>query len=157
MYQNSGLSQDVVANTTAPDGNLIYTDGVYFPTNWGPRHMLFPALGADPDRRKNYQVHKDGPRPPAINITGFPTTDCFVDYKDAPTGFLVNGTLPVDNDQSVHSLTDVPVFAQGPRQELFSGVYGNIDIFYGMAECLGLSQPSKGPNPKWRTKSTMPI
>jgi alkaline phosphatase len=113
-YQNSGLSQYVVANTSAPDGNLIYTDGVYFPTNWDPRYTLFSALGADPDRRENYQVHKD---------------------------------------QGVHSLTDVPVFAQGPCQELFSGVYGNIDIFYGMAECLGLSQTSKGASPKWSIKT----
>jgi hypothetical protein len=51
----------------------------------------------------------------------------------------------------VHSLTDVPVFAQGPCQELFGGVYNSIDIFYHMAECLGLSRSSddeesdKGP------------
>lgn len=44
--------------------------------------------------------------------------------------------------QGVHSLTDVPVFAMGPCQELFGGVYGNIDIFFNMANCLGLGQPS---------------
>ena len=148
-YQNSGLSQYTIANTSAPDGHLVYTDGVYFPTNWDPRYTLFSALGADPDRRENYQVHKNGPRLPAINITGFPSDDFFVDYKDAPTGFIVNGTLSVSNDQGVHSLTDVPVFAQGPCQELFGGVYGNIDIFYGMAQCLGLSQTSKGGGPTW--------
>jgi alkaline phosphatase len=150
-YQNSGLSQCTVANKSASDGNLVYTDGVYFPTNWDPCYTLFSALGADPDRRENYQVHKDGPRLPAINITGFSATDYFVDYKDAPTGFIINGTLPVDNGQGVHSLTDVPVFAQGPCQELFSGVYGNVDIFYGMAECLALSQTSKGAAPSWKT------
>jgi hypothetical protein len=30
----------------------------------------------------------------------------------------------------------------GPCQELFGGVYGNIDIFFNMADCLGLAQPS---------------
>jgi hypothetical protein len=44
--------------------------------------------------------------------------------------------------QGVHSLTDVPVFAMGPCQELFGGVYGNIDIFFNMANCLGLARPS---------------
>ena len=34
---------------------------------------------------------------------------------------MVNGTLPVGADQGVHSLTDVPVFAQGPCQEMFGG------------------------------------
>ena len=45
-------------------------------------------------------------------------------------------------NQGVHSLTDVPVFAMGPCQELFGGVYGNIDIFFNMAECLGLGRAS---------------
>jgi hypothetical protein len=39
-------------------------------------------------------------------------------------------------------LTDVPVFAMGPCQELFGGVYGSIDIFFNMANCLGPGQPS---------------
>jgi len=30
----------------------------------------------------------------------------------------------------------------GPCQELFGGVYGNIDIFFNMAECLGLARGS---------------
>jgi hypothetical protein len=28
----------------------------------------------------------------------------------------------------------------GPCQELFGGVYGNIDIFFNMANCLGLAR-----------------
>lgn len=135
---------------------------------------------ANPDRRENYQVHKEGPRRPAINITGtlpfllpahltsphllfispplpsptspqppqteppsgFDEEDYYVNYVDAVTGFIINGTLPVDANQGVHSLTDVPVFAQGPCQELFGGVYNNIDIFYNIAECLGLGRDS---------------
>ena len=143
-YINSGLSQYTVADPAgnSTDQNLVYTDGVHFPANWDPRYTLFSALGADPDRRENYQVHKDGPRLPAINITGFSSTDYYVNYMDAVTGFLVNGTLPVNAEQGVHSLTDVPVFSQGPCQETFAGVYGNIDIFYNMAACLGLSRPT---------------
>jgi hypothetical protein len=30
----------------------------------------------------------------------------------------------------------------GPCQELFGGVYGNIDIFFNMANCLGLARGS---------------
>ena len=30
----------------------------------------------------------------------------------------------------------------GPCQELFGGVYGNIDIFFNMANCLGLGRGS---------------
>lgn len=45
----------------------------------------------------------------------------------------------------MHSLTDVPVFAMGPCQELFGGVYNNIDIFFNMANCLGLARDSSAP------------
>ena len=141
-YQNSGLSQYTVPIGHGNGSSLTYTEGTHFPANWDPRYTLFQGLRASPDTRENYQVHKNGPRVPAINITGFSSEDFFVNYMDAVTGFLVNGTLPVSADQGVHSLTDVPVFAQGPCQDLFGGVYGNIDVFYGMAECLGLSRPS---------------
>ncbi|KAL8967180.1 MAG: hypothetical protein Q9197_005574, partial [Variospora fuerteventurae] len=87
----------------------------------------------------NYQVHKSGPRVPTINTTA-DEDDYIVNYKDAVTGFVSNGTLPVDAAQGVHSLTDVPVFAQGPCQEMFGGVYNNIDVFFNMAACLGLAR-----------------
>lgn len=91
------------------------------------RYTLFSALGANPDHRENYQVHKSGPRLPATNTTA-DQTDYIVNYKDAVTGFLVNGTLPVDNAQGVHSLTDVPVFAMGPCQEVFGGTFTDYHI-----------------------------
>jgi alkaline phosphatase len=178
-YHESGLSQYQVANRSAEigsDQNLVYSDGSSFPANWDPRYTLFQGFMANPDHRENYKVHKTGPRKAASNITGFPSTDFYVDYKDAPSGFVINGTLPTgvslpmsptlqsllpfsiaisifaqqanlsfpQASQGVHSLTDVPVFARGPCQENFSGVYNNIDIFYGMAACLGLSRPG-GP------------
>lgn len=132
-YQNSGLSQYI--NT----GSLTYADS-NFPSNWDPRYTLAQGVGANPDHRENYQVHKDGPRLPATNITGFPATDYYVNYKDAPTGFIVNGTLPTSADQGVHSLTDVPVFARGPGSSRFTGVYNNIEIFYKISEALGLGR-----------------
>ena len=149
IYRESGLSQYTnpdsepgpSANASSNNGGtgLTYTNGTAFPANWDPRYTLFSALGADPDRRENYQVHKGGPRKPASNST---PDDYYVDYKDAVTGFVINGTLPVSEAQGVHSLTDVPVFAQGPCQELFGGVYNNIDIFFNMANCLGLARGS---------------
>jgi len=134
VYQNAGLSQYSMS------GNLSYSQGQHFPSTWSPRYTLAEGVSANPDHRENYQVHADGPRLPAVNITGHPSDDYYVNYIDAVTGFVVNGTLPVDEAQGVHSLTDVPVFAAGPCQELFNGVYNNIDIFFNMAECLGLSR-----------------
>lgn len=137
-YENSGLSQYTVGGPNA----LRYSEGVHFPTTWDPRYTLHSGVVAFPDHRENYEVHKDGPRTPAISAKGDKLGNV-ANYKDAVTGFLINGTLPVDASQGVHSLTDVPVFARGPCQELFGGVINSIDIFFGMAECLGLSE-SKG-------------
>ena len=59
---------------------------------------------------------------PSTNLTGGTGgSDFYANPRDNVDGFLVNGTLPVNQDQGVHSLTDVPVYAMGPCQELFSG------------------------------------
>jgi len=137
VYQNSGLSQYTVTNAS-----ISYNTGVNFPVNWDPRYTLAQGVGAHPDMRENYKVHKSGSRVPATNVTGFPSDDYYVNPKDNPDGFVVNGSLPTNEAQGVHSLTDVPVFAMGPCQELFGGVYGNVDIFFNMAECLGLARGS---------------
>lgn len=147
-YQNSGLSQYQVANGSAAAGsdqNLMYSSGTAFPSNWDPRYTLFQGVIAFPDHREDYKVHKDGPREPATSTTA-EEDDYVANPEDATEGFLVNGTLPRLNDQGVHSLVDVPVFAKGPCQELFGGVYGNVDVYFHMAECLGLSRPSRASN-----------
>jgi alkaline phosphatase len=138
-YEQSGLSQYI--NT----GNLSYTDS-NFPSNWDPRYTLFQGLMADPDRRENWSVHKNGPRVPATARNG--SSDYYANPADSPGGILLNGTLPVENDQGVHSLTDVPVFAMGPCAESFSGTYNSPDIFAGMAKCFGLA---RGTPPKNKT------
>ncbi|KAI0009066.1 alkaline phosphatase-like protein [Xylariaceae sp. FL0662B] len=139
VYQNAGLSQ----YTVAAEG-VSYGTGPHFPVNWDPRYTLAQGFGANPDRRENYRVHA-APREGVASAPGFDEDDLFVSADDAPDGFVVNGTLPVSESQGVHSLTDVAVFAMGPCQETFGGVYGNIDIFYKMANCLGLARPDNKP------------
>ncbi|KAH8201616.1 hypothetical protein TruAng_004222 [Truncatella angustata] len=136
VYQNSGLSQYTVEKP-----GISYNTGPNFPVNWDPRYAIAAGFGANPDHRENYRVSNSTPRTPATNVTGFASNDYFVNPKDNPDGFVVNGTLPTNEAQGVHSLTDVALFAMGPCQETFGGVYGNIDIFYKMANCLGLARP----------------
>ncbi|KAJ4389200.1 hypothetical protein N0V93_006663 [Gnomoniopsis smithogilvyi] len=132
VYQNSGLSQ-----YTVPVEGVSYNTGPNFPVNWDPRYVIASGFGANPDRREDYRVIKDKPRTPAVVVgeNGY-----MANPAQTVDGFVVNGTLPVSESQGVHSLTDVPVFAMGPCQELFGGVYSAIDVFYGMASCLGLGQ-----------------
>ncbi|KAK2807461.1 hypothetical protein FQN51_003288 [Onygenales sp. PD_10] len=138
-YENSGLSQYTVAGPNS----FSYNEGAHFPAQWDPRYTLFSGVVANPDRRENYQVHKDGPRTPAVELVEG-SDNYYVNYKDAVSGFVINGTLSVGESQGVHSLTDVPVFAMGPCQEEFGGVYNNIDIFFNIAKCLGLGRSKPG-------------
>lgn len=137
VYQNSGLSQYTVE---PPEGGVGYNTGPNFPVNWDPRYVIASGMGASPDRREDYRVNKDKPRLPATTAAGFGPSEYFANPAETADGFVVNGTLPVAENQGVHSLTDVPVFAMGPCQELFGGVYSAIDIFYNIADCLGLAQ-----------------
>lgn len=131
-YEQSGESQYI--NT----GNLTYGSS-NFPSNWDPRYTLFQGLMADPDRRESWKVHKQGPREPAVEVEE-DSDDYYVNPEDNEGGIVLNGTLPVENSQGVHSLTDVPIYAMGPCQELFQGTFNSIDIFYNMAECFGLGR-----------------
>lgn len=137
VYHEAGQSQ-----YQTPVKGVSYGTGPNFPANWDPRYTLAQGLGAAPDHREDFRVHAAGPRLPATTIAGFEADDIFANPVDATAGFVVNGTLPTSEAQGVHSLTDVPVFATGPCSETFGGVYGNIDIFYKMANCLGLARPN---------------
>ncbi|KAK0720412.1 alkaline phosphatase [Lasiosphaeris hirsuta] len=137
VYEASGLSQYTIENP-----GISYNTGPNFPLNWDPRYVIAAGMGASPDHRESYGVNKTGPRVPAATIAGRGSSDYYASASDNPEGFVVNGTLPVDQAQGVHSLTDVPVYAMGPCQETFGGTYSNIDIFYKMATCLGLAQPT---------------
>lgn len=163
VYENSGLSQ----YTEQTEQSLRYSDGVHFPAQWDPRYTFFGGVAANPDHRENYKVHKEGPREPAVELKEG-SGDYYVHYKDAVSGFVINGTLSVAEAQGVHSLTDVPVFAMGPCQELFGGmlsflhycylyfkelhkltigdigVYNSVDVFFSIAECLGLGRSEEG-------------
>ncbi|TEA22273.1 Alkaline phosphatase H [Colletotrichum sidae] len=135
-YAQSGLSQ-----YTVEQPGVSYNTGPNFPLNWNPRYAIAAGVGASPDRRENFGLH-ESPRTPAVAAAN--TTDYYVNPEDGEDGFVVNGTIPTHEAQGVHSLTDVAVWARGPCQETFGGTYNNIDVFYKIANCLGLAQPRNG-------------
>ncbi|KAL0577138.1 hypothetical protein V5O48_004852 [Marasmius crinis-equi] len=142
VYVESGLSGYTVTPDSSPTNNTLVVgpQGPGFPVNWNPRYAIAAGFGANPDHRENYQLNLTGPRLPA---TKGGDGSFQVNPQDQPDGFVVNGTLPVSDDQGVHSLTDVSVFASGPGSERFRGVYNNIDIFFKIADALGLGADAK--------------
>lgn len=125
------------------EGIQVYADAG-FPTYSDPDGDGFPDWNADvvfagtvnngPDHTEDFQV-SPVPRVPAINQDGV-----FVDNPDDdPNGIVISGSLAPDAGTGVHTLQDVPVFAFGPGADAFMGVYHQSEIFFGMAEALGLN------------------
>ncbi|MBE3047600.1 hypothetical protein IMZ48_34825 [Candidatus Bathyarchaeota archaeon] len=139
-YERSGLSH----YTEDPTNGTTYNAAGAFPLNWTPRYAIAAGVVAHPDIREDYKVRSAGPRKAVVSDEEAEEKDNVVNPEDSVAGFVVNGTLPVGEAQGVHSLTDVPLFAMGPCQWLFAGVYSNIDVFYKMAECFGLGLPADG-------------
>lgn len=136
VYEKSGLSH----YGQKVDG-ISYTTGANFPVNWEPRYAIAGGVAAAPDRRENFKVRKNGPRNPTVKLNG----EYVVNPQDSIDGIVHNGTLPATEAVGVHSLTDVPVYAMGPCQHTFGGTFNNIDIFYKIANCLGLATDEGTP------------
>ncbi|KAJ7590445.1 alkaline-phosphatase-like protein [Mycena floridula] len=136
VYTNSGLSGYTVDKDSLPNNNsfIVGSEGPNFPVTWNPRYAYAAGFGANPDHREGYTVNTAGPRLPAT----VGSDEYEVNPQDQQQGFVVNGTLPVDEAQGVHSLQDVSVFANGPGSEAFRGVYNSVDIFFKMADALAL-------------------
>lgn len=144
-YEKSGLS-GYTDSTDSTDSNSTSEGDSYtgaFPANWTPRYAIAAGVVAHPDMREDYKG-RDAPREAAVSDEDAEEDDYYANPEDSVLGFLINGTVPVEEAVGVHSLTDVPVFAMGPCQELFAGVYNNVDIFYKLAECYGLGVAEDG-------------
>ncbi|KAK7687957.1 hypothetical protein QCA50_009176 [Cerrena zonata] len=137
IYEQSGLSGYQVVSGSLPNNNtVVFGDqGPNFPVTWNPRYAFAAGFGGTPDHREGYVVNSGGIRQPTAE-----EEDGFVaNPNDQPNGFHASGTLPPSSGQGVHSLTDVSVFANGPGSDAFRGVYNNVDIFFKIANALGLA------------------
>jgi alkaline phosphatase len=50
----------------------------------------------------------------------------------------MSGNLAPTDSTGVHTLQDVPVYAEGPGADFFGGTIEQSDIFFGMAYALGV-------------------
>ncbi|KAL0954950.1 hypothetical protein HGRIS_003883 [Hohenbuehelia grisea] len=138
VYEASGLSGYTVSKDSLPNNTttVVGAQGPNFPVQWDPRYTYAGGFAANPDHREGYAVNQSGPRSPT---QAAPSGGVTFNSQDQSQGFVVEGTLPVSESQGVHSLQDVSVFASGPGSDAFRGVYNSIDIFFKMADALGLA------------------
>jgi alkaline phosphatase len=112
-------------------------DGDFFPDNWEPTITLAHSRGDTPNHTEDYQVSKTA-RVPALCETKDNVTTCVDNPEDDPNGLALGGNLPVNSGSGVHTLADVPVFGTGPGSEALVGVYHQSEIFFVMANAIGL-------------------
>jgi alkaline phosphatase len=110
-------------------------DGDGFPDEWDVEITLAWGKVDNPLFTEDFQV-SPVPRTPSIadengNFIPNPESD--------PNGLLLGGNLPAGASTSVHTLQDVPVYAHGPGAEHFGRSIENFEVFFGMANALGLN------------------
>ncbi|GAA5829576.1 hypothetical protein JCM5353_006791 [Sporobolomyces roseus] len=135
-YAESGLSGYQVQRDQNPQNTSIQATEDGFPATWDPRYTAAWGLAATVDKYNDFRVHNSTRETSIENEDGTYSAN----EADSPTGFLTTGNLPVTNDQGVHSLTDVGVYAYGAGSECFRGVFNSPEIAHKIAEVLALGQ-----------------
>lgn len=90
------------------------------------------GFGAAPDTYENYLVREE-PNVPAV----------MQDNKAVPNpkyqgGVVRTGNLPTNSTSGVHTVDPIPLFAWGPGAFHFRGVMDNTEVFFSLANALGL-------------------
>lgn len=131
-----------------PNYTDVNKDG--FPDSPDTDRKLAVTFGATPDYYEDY-IFNSIPVAPAIKDGDkYVANSQTLDDPDAPDKekFHHTGTLPHDESTEVHSADDVPLMAHGPGSDNFTGTMDNTEVFYAMANALGLrldgSKPAAG-------------
>lgn len=131
---------------TYVDGN-----GDGFPDNPDVDRKLAVVFGSYPDYYEDYRFNPVPTAPSVKNSEGlYVANPAALANPDDPNRdrFLRSGTVnPYVESQGVHSADDVPLMAYGPGSAYFKGTLDNTEVFFGMANALGLNlsgAPSDG-------------
>ncbi len=107
-------------------------DGDGYPDDWAPDRVLAMGKVENPPFTEDFQV-SEVPRSPAVRNEDGNVID---NPEDDPNGLPMGGQI--NNTSSVHTLQDVPIYATGPGSEFFGRSMENIEVFFGMAEAIGM-------------------
>ena len=125
----------VYANAGYPNYEDKDKDG--FPDNFQPSKRLAVFFGAHPDYYEPYRSFPDATFTPAVkDEKGNYVANA--QYKDVEGAHFVEGNLPRNESQGVHTVDDLVVTAQGPNADQVKGFMNSTEIFRVMAEALAL-------------------
>ncbi|KAJ3413498.1 hypothetical protein HDV05_007881 [Chytridiales sp. JEL 0842] len=136
--------------------NDLVTDAQGLPSRFGAAQYRFAAGKVDrPPSVDNFEFKASAPRTPSVSIESVEGANAGFKYynaarlskfnvanpADAPNGGLNynGGNLPATGDaSSVHSLQTVDLYCAGPVAHTCSKVMDNTELFFLMADALGL-------------------
>lgn len=108
-----------------------------FPDDFAPSKRLAVFFGAHPDYYETYRPYADKTFNPAVkNEKGEYVAD--ETYAKSEGGHFVEGNLPRNESQGVHTVDDLVVTARGPNSEQIRGFMNSTEVFRVMAEALAL-------------------
>ena len=110
-----------------------------FPDNFQPSKRLAVFFGAHPDYYETYRSFPDATFTPAVkDEKGNYVANA--QYKDVEGAHFVEGNLPRNESQGVHTVDDLVVTAQGPNADKIRGFMNSTEVFHVMAEALALGK-----------------
>lgn len=110
-----------------------------FPDNFQPSKRLAVFFGAHPDYYETYRSFPDATFTPAVkDEKGNYVANA--QYRDVEGAHFVEGNLPRNESQGVHTVDDLVVTAQGPNADKIRGFMNSTEVFRVMAEALALGK-----------------
>ncbi len=118
--------------------NFVDSDGDGFPDDPNPSRTLFIGWSNHPDHHDAFQI-QERPLEPALIDSA--TRRAVPNPERDPDAELQTGNLPFDQTNCVHTVDDVVIYASGPGAARFGGLLDNTEVFFAMADALGLQLP----------------
>lgn len=135
-WEGDGKTGKDAVRTYADAGFPTYVDadGDGFPDELDTERKLAVHFANHPDY---YEDYKMDPVPTTPNVNGEPNPGKLLDPNDPDKDrFLQIG--PIHGSTGVHTVEDVPLMAHGTGSQYFNGVLDNTEVFFAIANAMGL-------------------
>ncbi|SCW50905.1 alkaline phosphatase [Paenibacillus tianmuensis] len=131
----------------------VDSNGDGFPDTPDVDRKLAVVFGSHPDYYEDYKFDAVPTSPTVKNKDGqYVANPAKLAKPDDPNRdrFLRPGTISPADSQGVHTADDVPLMVYGPGSQYFKGTMDNTDVFFGMANALGLNaSDAKSDGKNW--------
>ncbi|KAI8607286.1 alkaline-phosphatase-like protein, partial [Chytriomyces sp. MP71] len=154
VYQDAGWIDNVLDDQGLPtkfkDARFRFASGkVDMPAHVENYEFKTPAAGTNPLSRNPAVNNVNRKKNVTLGFHDTSLTSIYVaDPTDAPKGGVPRpGNLPANSGSSVHTLQAVDLYCYGPGSYKCSGVHDNTEVFFILADILGLGDKADTQDP----------